>query len=116
MNSRLIADDGSFPMADGVFDACVLDNVLEHIAEPRRTLDECRRVTRESGGLIVAVPGVRGYASDSDHKRFYDEKALRLLDDRWSLRSLFSIPFFFTFEILSRSVRQYCLVAVYKKA
>lgn len=115
LNVQLIRDDGAFPAADGTFDACVLDNVLEHIDDPRRTLDECYRITREDGGLIIAVPGIRGYASDGDHKKFYDEKALRLLDDRWSLQSLFSTPFLFIFERLSRSVKQYCLVATYKK-
>jgi SAM-dependent methyltransferase len=115
LNVHLIGDDGAFPVADGAFDACVLDNVLEHIDDPRRTLDECYRITSEDGGLIVAVPGVRGHESDSDHKKFYDEKALRALDDRWSLQSLFSTPFFFVLETLSRSVRQYCLVAIYKK-
>ncbi len=115
LNVQLIGDDGAFPVADGAFDACILDNVLEHIDDPRRTLDECWRITREDGGLIIAVPGVRGYASDADHKKFYDEKALRLLDDRWSLQSLFSTPFLFVFEKLSRSVRQYCLVATYRK-
>jgi SAM-dependent methyltransferase len=114
-NVQRIGDDGAFPVADGAFDACVLDNVLEHIEDPRRTLDECYRITREAGGLIVAVPGVRGYASDGDHRKFYDEKGLKLLDDRWSLQRLFSTPFLLTFETLSRSVRQYCLVATYKK-
>jgi SAM-dependent methyltransferase len=115
LNVQLIGDDGAFPVADGAFDACVLDNVLEHIDDPRRTLDECHRITRKDGGLIVAVPGIRGHESDSDHKKFYDEKALRSLDDRWSLQSLFSTPFLLVVERLSRSVKQYCLVATYKK-
>lgn len=116
LNVRLVRDDGSFPMADGAFDACVLDNVLEHIDDPLRTLDECHRITKKSGGLIIAVPGIRGYGSDSDHKKFYDAKALSSLDDRWLLKSLFSTPFLFRCEGLSRSVRQYCLVATYTKA
>lgn len=115
LNVQLIGDDGAFPVADGAFDACVLDNVLEHIDDPRRTLDECYRITRVGGGLVVAVPGIRGHESDSDHKKFYDEKALRLLDDRWSLQRLFSTPFLFIFEKLSRYVKQYCLVATYRK-
>ena len=115
LSVQLIGDDGAFPVADGAFDACVLDNVLEHIDDPRRTLDECYRITRNDGGLIIAVPGIRGYESDGDHRKFYDEKALRSLDDRWSLQSLFSTPFLFIVEKLSRSVKQYCLVATYKK-
>jgi len=64
---------------------------------------------------VIAVPGVRGFESDPDHKKFYDAEALRLLDERWSLQSLFSMPFYFSSEKLSRSVRQYCLVAMFRK-
>lgn len=115
LDVQLIGDDGVFPVKDGSVDVCVLDNVLEHIPHPRSTLDECHRITGQHGGLVIAVPGIRGYASDDDHKKFYDEAALRLLDDRWVLQSLFSIPFLFRSAKLSRSIKQYCLVATYKK-
>lgn len=115
LDVRLIGDDGVFPVADGTCDACVLDNVLEHIEDTRKTLDECYRITGKYGGLVIAVPGVRGYDSDPDHKKFYDAAALMQLDDRWSLQGLFSTPFLFRSEQLSKSVRQYCLVATYKK-
>lgn len=115
LNALLIGKDGLFPVADGAYDACIIDNVLEHIVDPRQTLDECYRITVKNGGLVIAVPGVRGFESDFDHKRFYDAGALRQLDDRWSLQSLFSIPFLFGSERLSKSVKQYCLVAVYRK-
>jgi len=115
LNVQLVKDDGIFPVADGAYDACVLDNVLEHIQDPRKTLDECYRITGKEGGLVIAVPGIRGYASDDDHKRFYDAEALRRLDERWILLSLFSTPFIFTSAKLSKSVRQYCLVATYRK-
>lgn len=115
LDVRLIGDDGIFPVADGACDACILDNVLEHIENPRSTLDECYRITKENGGLVVAVPGIRGFDSDADHKKHYDAEALRLLDERWLLQSLFSIPFLFSSEWLSRSVKQYCMVAMYRK-
>lgn len=115
LNVQLIAEDGLFPVTDGAYDACILDNVLEHIEDPRSTLDECYRITGTNGGMVIAVPGIRGYHSDDDHKIFYDAGALRLLDDRWSLQSLFSIPFLFKCEKLSKSARQYCLVATYRK-
>jgi hypothetical protein len=61
------------------------------------------------------VPGIGGYESDADHKKFYAAEDLRLLDERWLLLSLFSIPFLFANENLSKSVKQYCIVATYKK-
>jgi len=112
---KAIAQDGGFPEADGAFDVCVLDNVLEHIEAPAKTLDECHRITGPSGGLIIIVPGERGYASDDDHKKFYDVAGLSSLDARWELRQLFSMPTGFISALLSRRIRQYCLVAVYAK-
>lgn len=110
-----LIEDGVFPAGDGVFDACVLDNVLEHIEDPRTVLDECWRITSPSGGLVIAVPGSRGFEGDPDHKVFYGEDDLRLLDSRWTLGTLFSIPTLFRHRRLSTCVRQYCLVGVYGK-
>ena len=115
LRTFLIQENGEFPLASNSCDVCVLDNVLEHIEYPRKLLDECYRVTSQRGGLVVAVPGVRGYRSDSDHRVFYDAEGLKTLDERWELSNSFSIPFFFTSNVLSQSVKQYCLVAVYKK-
>lgn len=115
LNVGLIESDGVFPIADAAFDVCVLDNVLEHLSEPHLTLDECYRITKKNGGLVIAVPGVRGFESDKDHKIFYDCESLRQLDRRWHMINLFSMPFIFTNKKLSKLMRQYCLVAVYKK-
>jgi SAM-dependent methyltransferase len=114
--AELIRENEAFPIATNSMDCCVLDNVLEHIDQPRETLDECYRITRKGGGLIIAVPGRSGFDSDHDHKVFYDANALKSLDERWILQSIFSLPFFFQSEKLSRSVKQYCLVARYTKA
>lgn len=115
LKAHLIGDDGVYPFEDDFFDSVLLDNVLEHISIPKATLDECWRISGPRAGLVIAVPGVSGFNFDSDHKIFYDEKMLRNLDARWRLLALFSIPFIFKSEKLSRSVRQYCLLAVYRK-
>ena len=115
MQVRAIRDDGSYPEADASFDVCVLDNVLEHIHEPQTTLDECHRITDKAGGLVVIVPGHRGYALDNDHQKFYSADDLKRLDPRWDMRGLFSLPFGPVNETMSRNLKQYCLVAVYAK-
>lgn len=115
LNVQLIKESGEFGGKSAEFDACILDNVLEHIEHPRQTLDECYRVTRAGGGLVIAVPGSLGFKTDPDHKRYYDAAALRRLDERWSLIRLFSMPFFLLNDTLSNAVRQYCLVATYRK-
>jgi SAM-dependent methyltransferase len=115
LRASLIERDGPFPAEDASFDACVLDNVLEHITDPQSILEECWRITGPAGGLVIAVPGSAGFASDPDHKVFYAEDALQHLHRKWELRKLFSIPTLSQSETLSRSMRQYCLVAVYCK-
>jgi len=115
MNVDLIDTKGEFPVSGETFDVCILDNVLEHIEEPQVTLDECYRITKKNGGLIIVVPGFRGFQSDSDHKVFYGVNELTNLDARWQLMNVFSIPFFIKCERLSTHVKQYCLVAIYKK-
>lgn len=112
---HLIGENNLYSAKDGEFDACVLDNVLEHIAEPSFILQECLRITHDKAGLIIAVPGVKGYASDSDHKKFYGEQELQDLHPNWQLDNLFAMPFFVKSKLLSDVISQYCLVAVYSK-
>lgn len=115
LKTELIEQNGTFPILTEGVDACILDNVLEHIEDPCVTLDECYRVTKKNGGLVIAVPGMSGFLSDEDHKKFYGQEELEFLDDRWKLVRLFSTPFFVKSEKLSSSVKQYCLVAIYRK-
>ncbi len=110
-----IAPDGSFPCKTGEFDACVLDNVLEHAENYLPVLAECSRVTKLRGGLVVVVPGRRGFASDPDHKRFIDEEALMNLGEGWENKVIFGMPFLIKWNFLSKWVRQYCLVGVFQK-
>ena len=114
-NVKLIKEDGGFPLAGERFDTCVLDNVLEHIENPKKTLDECYRITRPNGGLVIVVPGLKGFESDQDHKIFYDINKLRILDNRWMLVCFFAIPSLFLSNKLSVRLKQYCIVAVYRK-
>jgi 2-polyprenyl-3-methyl-5-hydroxy-6-metoxy-1,4-benzoquinol methylase len=52
LNFHLVAGDGQFlPFRPGAFDFVVVADVLEHVSDPRRMLQEIARVTR-SGGLV----------------------------------------------------------------
>ena len=115
MRASVIDRDGVFPVSDQAFDVCILDNVLKHVEIPVKVLDECYRITGPDGGLVIAVPGARGFRWDPDHKVFYGEDQLQQLDDRCSLIRLFSIPLLLRSERLSNTMKQYCLVALFKK-
>jgi SAM-dependent methyltransferase len=44
------------PTSDEGFDLVIMDNVIEHIYDPRRLLGECRRVLKKGGILAVLTP------------------------------------------------------------
>ncbi len=115
LNAHLIPPDNCWPFVESAFDACVLDNVLEHLEDPALLLQECYRVTTAEGGLVVAVPGCRGYRADGDHKTYYGESELRALHSEWKLKHLTATPFRFVSQAISSEIRQYCLVATYGK-
>lgn len=46
----------ALPYPDAMFDIVVLDNVLEHVQDRERTLDEIRRVLRPGGILYLVTP------------------------------------------------------------
>jgi SAM-dependent methyltransferase len=47
------------PYEDGSFDVVLMEDVLEHVSEPRRALLECVRVLRGNGILIARFPSIR---------------------------------------------------------
>jgi SAM-dependent methyltransferase len=105
------------PFADACFDSLLLDNVLEHIAEPGPLLEEARRVLRPGGRLLVGVPGRRGWDSDPDHKVHYDEAALlaRVTTSGFVSGELFHTPLIRS-AWLSERVRQYCIYGAFDRA
>lgn len=60
--SGLAADradlDGRLPYDDGVFDAAVCVEGLEHVENPANAIRELARVVRPGGTLIVSVPNI----------------------------------------------------------
>lgn len=113
-NVELMVPD-VLPFESAVFDGVVIDNVLEHIADPAPLLAETHRVLRPGGHVLIGVPGKRGYASDSDHKVFYDEGVLvsTVTAAGFSLQRLLPMPFKSSW--LDAQMRQYCLYGVFQR-
>lgn len=112
LNARLMEQD-ILPFATSTFSSVILDNVLEHIADPSSLLAEIRRVLRPHGVALVGVPGIRGFVYDPDHKVYYDER--RLVDRLNVAGFTHSATFFMPFkcEWLNNKIRQYCLYGVF---
>lgn len=104
------------PFADGEFDSVLMDNVLEHIPDPGCLLAEAHRILRTGGRLLVGVPGARGWASDPDHKVFYDEQMLRACMHAagFDCVECFYTPLWRS-GWLGRTLRQYCLYGVFSR-
>ncbi len=64
---QYIAEGGHLPLvADGMYDFVLSSHMLEHTADPLRTLAEWRRVLRPGGTLVMILPHRDG---TFDHRR-----------------------------------------------
>ncbi|MFN2592525.1 MAG: class I SAM-dependent methyltransferase [Candidatus Dormibacteria bacterium] len=85
----LVADAVALPLRDSVIDVVISGFSVSHVPEPRRALDEARRVTRPGGAVMVAVfagdgrrhpsreqidglAALRGYQAPAWHRRLKD--------------------------------------------
>lgn len=74
----------ALPFPDGSMDLVILDNVLEHVTDQPRTLEEIRRVLRPGGLLYMVTPKPYSLYSlwNDPH---YDLAGLVLLPRRWQI-------------------------------
>lgn len=107
---------GILPFNDYEFDSILLDNVLEHIESPVSFLIEIRRVMKKNASIVVGVPGLKGWDSDSDHKIHYNEYDLETVmkNAGFGYQKNFATPFIKS-DFLSKTFRQYCIYGVFKK-
>ena len=114
-NAVLMQPD-ELPFVSAEFDSVLMDNVLEHIPQPERLLSEVRRVLRPGGRLLVGVPGTRGWASDPDHKVFYDQDKLSACMAAAAFKTVesFYTPLWRSVW-MDRHLRQYCLYGLFSR-
>lgn len=66
----VIADGHRLPFPDGVFEAVILQSVIEHVLEPERFLAESCRVLKPAGQIWVEAPFLYPIHDTSDYYRW----------------------------------------------
>lgn len=72
-----------YPIEDSSFDEIVMQDVIEHVAEPMRVAAELHRVLRPGGRLQLRTPHFSSALAygDPTHRHFYSTSAIRYLAD-----------------------------------
>jgi len=102
----VVLDAVSLPFAGNTFDAVILSHVLEHVAEPKRALQEIGRVLKPSGAAYVAVPDGRLFSDRLYRKVFRDRGGhISLFDSAKRLQEMIAwylgLPHVQTRELIS---------------
>lgn len=50
-------------LADASYDAVTMSHTIEHLPDPEKTLNECMRILKPGGRLVVTTPNVEGAAA-----------------------------------------------------
>lgn len=59
-----IGEDGRLPLTDVQFDVVLSTQVLEHVSDPKIYLEECARLLRPGGKLLLSTHGIMVYHPD----------------------------------------------------
>jgi len=116
LDAKLLQND-RIPFPDKHFTSIVMDNVIEHIPQEEvpSVLHEIIRVMKPGGTLLIGVPGIKGYASDDDHKHFYTENELVNQISQfgcWKKKTM-HMPFYF--PVLEKYLSQYCIYIYFER-
>lgn len=71
-----------YPFENNYFDEIIAINVLEHIENPVRVIEELHRITTKNGKVIIRVPyyNSKDMGTDPTHKNFFSEHSLDYFD------------------------------------
>ena len=111
---KAILINDKIPFKDNSFQTIIMDNVLEHIANPDSTISELKRVLNKNGKIIIGLPGYKGFLHDPDHKRFYSEEdIIKLMNNFYfDLDEMYYTPLFQS-NFLNLNLRQYCMYSIW---
>ena len=71
-----------WPFEDGQFDEVFADNVLEHLRDTTRTMEEIYRITKPGAKIFLGVPYWNSFEAwgDPTHERLFSEEVFEFYD------------------------------------
>jgi len=71
-----------YPIKDNTYDYIFVSNVLEHLNEPDKVLNELWRISKPKAIIEIIVPHYtnKGAYSDLQHKHFFNEDCFKALE------------------------------------
>jgi len=71
-------DRSPYPFENDTFDAIYMNHCIEHMIDPRKTLEECMRIARPGCAVFIMMPHFTCASSYGDvtHRRYFSYRAL----------------------------------------
>ncbi|OYT40915.1 MAG: hypothetical protein B6U86_03390 [Candidatus Altiarchaeales archaeon ex4484_43] len=71
-----------WPFNDDEFDLVIMDDVLEHLSDTLKVIEELHRITRDHGLIKISVPHYTSdnYYTDITHKRAFTSRSFDFFD------------------------------------
>lgn len=83
----------AIPVSDSTFDTVLMLEILEHLREPEKALDEAQRVLKPNGRLLLSVPFLyRHHRNPVDYQRWTHEKLFEEVEVKRKLRIEVFLP------------------------
>lgn len=87
-----VGDIQDLPVKDGVFDTVFCTQVLEHVPEPQKALDEIFRVLKDGGHAIITIPHL-AYLHNEPHDYFrYTKHGIRYMLEKSGFEVVEIVP------------------------
>lgn len=82
-------DAQALPVRSGALGSVAMCETLQYVTYPGRAIQECRRVLRAKGSLVVSVPCDHAQDADNDYWRWTEAGIMELLTrERFGIRDL----------------------------
>lgn len=80
-----------YPFEEDVFDSIICDNVLEHLNDVIKTMDEIWRISKNGARIKINVPYFRSVYSSIDptHKHFFTYNSFYYFDEKHLFNELY---------------------------